>query len=174
MKAKSLDSWRNFFHGANSSIFEIIDHAIIVAATDHPKELRLQRGQIAEQLYSCQWTQFCGCNHNGLAIPKKTKHHDLTGECVHGMAKNWLTGHTGDLVSGRGKQTKVDNHMDDHEEMAMSQVSKYCYREAEALIDEIDEENGIFDEVIRIKELLDNSQEQVCLNFHFKAQSALE
>ena len=59
MKEKNIDYWRNYFEGVNSTtIFEIIYNAIIVAATDHPKEFRLRRGQIAEKLYWCHWNRY--------------------------------------------------------------------------------------------------------------------
>lgn len=126
MKEKNLDYWRNYFERINSSIFEIIDNAIMVAATDHPKEFMIQRGQIAEKLY---WNR---CDHN------------LNEECD-------------DLKIGR----------DVHAEMKMGQVSKYSYSQAEALTDEIDEDNEIFGEVIRIKEILDNCQYEVWSNSVF-------
>ena len=43
--------------------------------------------------------------------------------------------------------------------------SKFSYSEAEALTDEIDEENQIFGEVIRIKEILDHFEDEVCQRF---------
>jgi hypothetical protein len=43
--------------------------------------------------------------------------------------------------------------------------SKFSYSEAEALTDEMDEENQIFGEVIRIKEILDHFQDEVCQRF---------
>ena len=53
MNKGSLDYWRNYFGAANSDIFGIIDHAIMVAASDCPKEFRLRRDGIAERLFSC-------------------------------------------------------------------------------------------------------------------------
>ena len=42
-------------------------------------------------------------------------------------------------------------------------ASNYSYGEAEALTDEIEEESMIVGEVFRIKEILHNSQDEVCL-----------
>ncbi|XLS79140.1 hypothetical protein HN51_063365, partial [Arachis hypogaea] len=36
-----------------SDIFEIIDHVIMMAASDCPKEFRLRRDRIADMLFSC-------------------------------------------------------------------------------------------------------------------------
>ncbi|XP_041024635.1 probable mediator of RNA polymerase II transcription subunit 26b [Juglans microcarpa x Juglans regia] len=160
MKDNNLEYWKSYFQGVDSGIFEIIDHAIMVAATDHPKEFMLQRGQIAEKLYSCQWTQCCSHEHSVVAVPKKTNNENLNCECACGRAKSGLTGSAGDLEIVGGRQSKVDSSRDDHAEMKTSQVRKYTYSEAEALTDEIDEENEIIGEVRRIKEILDNSQEE--------------
>lgn len=48
----SLDDWREYFSTANSDIFDIITHAITVAAADYPREFTLNRGGIAELLFS--------------------------------------------------------------------------------------------------------------------------
>ncbi|PON67598.1 hypothetical protein PanWU01x14_102350 [Parasponia andersonii] len=56
------DRWRRFFLGANSSIFEIIEQVIGVAATDHSKEFRLLLSRIAEKLFS-QHLSGCTCSH---------------------------------------------------------------------------------------------------------------
>lgn len=154
MKAKSLDFWRNYFQGVNSTIFEIIDNAIIVAATDHPKEFKLQMGQIAEKLYWCHWNRCCGHDHND----------NLNEECASGRTKSKLTGNAGGLKIGGGEQNTASSSRSVHAEMNMSQVmlSKYSYSEAETLTDEIDEDNEIFGEVVRIKEILDNCQDEVC------------
>lgn len=162
MKDNNQEYWKNYFQVMDSDIFEIIDHAIMVAATDHPKEFMLRRGQIAEKLYSCQWTQCCSHEHSVVAVPKKTNN-DLNYECACGRAKSMLTSSAGDLKIVLGKQTEVGSCRDDHAEMKISQVRKYTYSEAEALTDELDEENEIIGEVKRIKEILDNSQEEVCL-----------
>ncbi|WVZ57046.1 hypothetical protein U9M48_007487 [Paspalum notatum var. saurae] len=48
----SLDYWRGFFCKARGSIFDAIDAAIRVAATDSPDALRARRDAIAERLYT--------------------------------------------------------------------------------------------------------------------------
>ncbi|KAJ8505854.1 hypothetical protein OPV22_006740 [Ensete ventricosum] len=46
----SLDYWRKFFRSANSDIFEVMEHAILVGASDYPQEFRSRRHQIVEKL----------------------------------------------------------------------------------------------------------------------------
>ncbi|KAG5405613.1 hypothetical protein IGI04_011732 [Brassica rapa subsp. trilocularis] len=46
----SLDTWRDYFHRGDSDIFGIIEHAIMVAATDSPVELKSRRDAIIELL----------------------------------------------------------------------------------------------------------------------------
>ncbi|CAH8339199.1 unnamed protein product [Eruca vesicaria subsp. sativa] len=49
----SLDNWRDYFRrGDSSDIFEIIDHAIILAAADFPNEFKSRRDGIAQLLFS--------------------------------------------------------------------------------------------------------------------------
>ena len=168
MKDKSFSYWRDYFQGVNCSIFEIIENAIIVAATDHPKEFKLQRGQIVEKLYSCQaGTQCCGQNHNELAMLNETNNGNFNDEHAIVRANTRLTSHTADLEVGGSEQSKIDSSSD-QTEMNRTQERKYSYSEAEALTDEIDEESEIFVEVLRTKEILENSQDEVCINCCFK------
>ncbi|KAL6958823.1 hypothetical protein U1Q18_040167 [Sarracenia purpurea var. burkii] len=48
----NLDNWRNFFGFSHFNIFDIIDKAILVAASDYPNEFNLRRYRIAETLIS--------------------------------------------------------------------------------------------------------------------------
>ncbi|KAM4091578.1 hypothetical protein ACJW30_09G146700 [Castanea mollissima] len=160
MKDKSFSYWRDYFQGVNCSIFEIIDNAIIVAAIDHPKEFKSQRGQIVEKLYSCQaGTQCCGQNHNELGMLNETNNGNFNDERAIVMANPRLTSNAADLEVGGSEQSKVDSSSD-QTEMNTTQESKYSYSEAEALTDEIDEESEIFVEVLRTKEILENSQDE--------------
>ena len=54
----------------------------------------------------------------------------------------------------------------------MNQVSNYSYGEAEALTDEIEEQSEIVGEVLRIKEILYNSEYEVCY-FRNSVQNSL-
>ncbi|GKV45175.1 hypothetical protein SLEP1_g52286 [Rubroshorea leprosula] len=143
MKSEGLDHWRNFFRSANVSIFEIIDHAISVAGTDHPEEFHLLRGQIVEKVYSCRWSQCCSHNHSELA----SNENPSEKESLHGNAGNDLR------VIGGSKDSEVEVLPYD------PQKSKYSYSEAEALTAEIDEENENIQEVYRIKEIIQNEDE---------------
>nr|POE94058.1 putative mediator of rna polymerase ii transcription subunit 26b [Quercus suber] len=129
MKDKSFSYWRDYFQGVNCSIFEIIENAIIVAATDHPNEFKLQRDG------------------------------NFNDEHAIVMANTRLTSNAADLEVGGSEQSKVDSSSD-QTEMNTTKESKYSYNETEALTDEIDEESEIFLEVLRTKEILENSQDE--------------
>ncbi|OAP02999.1 hypothetical protein AXX17_AT3G10680 [Arabidopsis thaliana] len=64
----SLDTWREYFRRGDSDIFGIIDHAIMVAAADWPKEFKSRRDRIAELLFSCKVSRCIGCDHLELSI----------------------------------------------------------------------------------------------------------
>ncbi|KAJ1404257.1 Transcription elongation factor, TFIIS/CRSP70, N-terminal, sub-type [Sesbania bispinosa] len=156
MNSGSLDYWRNYFRGANADIFGIIDHAIMVAASDCPKEFKLRRGSIAERLFSCRLTRCSGCDRVELAVSASA---DDGGGC------NCKSGSDGngtklEFEAGSSKESKVNSCRDDHGEMNMNQVSNYSFEEAEALIDEIEEESQYFEEVLRIRDIVLNFKEE--------------
>ncbi|XP_042485245.1 probable mediator of RNA polymerase II transcription subunit 26b [Macadamia integrifolia] len=51
-KTHSLSHWRGVFKAADSDIFELIEYAIMVAASDRPKEFKLRRDRIAEMIFN--------------------------------------------------------------------------------------------------------------------------
>ncbi|XP_059668296.1 probable mediator of RNA polymerase II transcription subunit 26b isoform X2 [Cornus florida] len=157
MNSGSLDKWRDYFRTANSDIFAIIEHAIMVAASDCPKELRLRRDQIAEILFSCKLGRCYGCDRIELAVPGDVVDDDDEDEgCKSGSDTDRFK-----FEAGGCKESKVKNsHRDDHVDMNMNHVSNYSFGEAEALTDEIEEEGQIVGEVLRIKEILHNSQDE--------------
>ncbi|KAG8079553.1 hypothetical protein GUJ93_ZPchr0007g6174 [Zizania palustris] len=52
MAPPSMDYWLGLFRGAGDNIFDAIDVAITVAASDHPAALRARRDALAERLYT--------------------------------------------------------------------------------------------------------------------------
>jgi hypothetical protein len=52
MAPPSRDYWLGFFRGAGDNVFDAIDAAITVAASDNPVALRQRRDGIAERLYT--------------------------------------------------------------------------------------------------------------------------
>uniref|UniRef100_A0A0D9X238 TFIIS N-terminal domain-containing protein n=1 Tax=Leersia perrieri TaxID=77586 RepID=A0A0D9X238_9ORYZ len=57
MAPPSMDYWLGFFRGAGDSIFDAIDAAIAVAASDHLAALRSRRDAIAERLYTAHLSE---------------------------------------------------------------------------------------------------------------------
>ncbi|KAK4392535.1 putative mediator of RNA polymerase II transcription subunitb [Sesamum angolense] len=153
----SLDKWREYFRGANSDIFDIIEHAVMVAACDCPYDFKLKRDRIAEMLFTCKFTKCFGCDRVELAVPNPDsveKRDDDDDKYRSG------------IEAGRGskdtKESKVnDEHRTEIVVMDVNQISNNSYGDVEVLTDEI-EESQILDEVLRIKAILDNRQEESC------------
>ncbi|XP_021744490.1 probable mediator of RNA polymerase II transcription subunit 26b isoform X2 [Chenopodium quinoa] len=171
-----LDNWRDYFRRANSDIFDIIEHAIMVAASDCPKEFRVRRERIAELLFTCRLTRCLGCDRVELAVSEVDE-----GGCdgdVKVVIKSVNDGfNVDDDVNGGGgsKGSKVNsttreneydqNDIDQHIanldlDMILNHESNYSFDDAEALTNEIEEAREVVDEVLRIKEILLNSQDQ--------------
>lgn len=148
----TLDRWREYFRSSNSDIFIIIEHAIMVAASDCPCDFKLKRGRIAEMLFTCKQTKCFGCERIELVVP-----------CEHEAEKSDEK-YKSENEAGGSKDTKestVHSNGHDHTEMNVNHVNNFGYGEAEALTDELEEESQLLGEVLRIKEILDNSEEEV-------------
>ncbi|XP_044506672.1 probable mediator of RNA polymerase II transcription subunit 26b isoform X2 [Mangifera indica] len=154
----SLDKWRNYFRTAKGNIFDIIDHAVMVAALDCPKEFKLRRDRIAEKLFTCKVIWCLGCKREELNVPGNDSDDD----------EDDMIGCKID-EGGRSKENKVTSSSDDRDnnnDLHVSidndnqNLSNFSYGEAEALTDEIEEESQTVGEVLRIKEILDNNQDE--------------
>ncbi|XP_016181351.1 probable mediator of RNA polymerase II transcription subunit 26b isoform X1 [Arachis ipaensis] len=170
---KSLDHWRSYFRSCSSSsdIFEIIDHAIMVAASDCPKEFKLRRDHIAEMLFSCKQTRCVGCDRVELSVPIDGADGGGArggGDDDDGAYKSSGFHHNRDGVvefeAGASKESKVNSSrgdIDDHGDMDVNRVlSNYSFGEAEALTDEMEEQSQFVAEVLRIRDILHNRQEE--------------
>ncbi|KAL5810229.1 hypothetical protein ACOSQ3_026928 [Xanthoceras sorbifolium] len=154
IKSGSVDNWRNYFRAANGDIFDIIDHAIMVAALDCPKEFKLRRDRIAEKLFTCKLTRCSGCERVELAVPADD---DDDEDDIIGCKRD---GCGFEAEAGGSKESKVNSSGDDHHLNDNQIASNYSFGEAEALTDEIEEESLIVGEVLRIKDILLNSQDE--------------
>ncbi|CAJ1915878.1 unnamed protein product [Sphenostylis stenocarpa] len=152
MKSWSVDDWRKYFGSANSNIFDIIENAIIVAASDCPKEFRVKRDTIAERLFSSKLTRCVGCDRVELAVSGVGKEID-DGNCKNGVDTD------GGELAGASKESEVNDGGDGNAEIDVNGVSNYSFGEAEALTDEIDEETQYLGEILRIKDVLLNREE---------------
>ncbi|XP_013616363.1 PREDICTED: probable mediator of RNA polymerase II transcription subunit 26b isoform X2 [Brassica oleracea var. oleracea] len=126
----SLDHWRGYFRRADSDIFQIIDHAIMVAAADSPIKFKTKRDKIAELLFSCRVARCNGCDHLELSIPGE----DTAVDEVGGGSKE------------SNNQIVRNNYSYEDE--------------AEALSDAIEEFSIVSKEVVRIKEVLINKDHE--------------
>ncbi|KAF7145670.1 hypothetical protein RHSIM_Rhsim04G0114000 [Rhododendron simsii] len=159
VKPGALDDWRDYFRTSSSDIFDIIEHAIMVAASDCPQEFRIRRDRIAEKLFSCKLAKCVVCDNVELSVPAGG---DGGGEEGRGCCKI-VKFEEGGGGGGGSKGSKVNSSRDDQVvemNVMMNQLSNYSFGEAEALTDEIEEESQIVGEVLRIKEILDNCQDE--------------
>lgn len=145
----SLDKWRDYFSSADSDIFSIIEHAIMVAASDCPYDFKEKRDRIAELLFTCHRAELSVENGGG-------------------------GGGGGEYKNGGGskdsKESKVISHSgddddDDHTEDDVETNVENRFDDAEALTDEIEEESQLLEEVARIRGILDEREEKVCFFF---------
>ncbi|KAK9057769.1 hypothetical protein SSX86_022607 [Deinandra increscens subsp. villosa] len=169
-----MDYWREYFRSANADIFEIIQGAIMLAASDCPKEFKVRRDHIAQILFSCRLIKCSGCDKEVLALPVDHQDHDHHNHHHGDDDKSKLEDANGNCSKESSKVIncsrndeidEVDNEDDDdHQDVEINgsntQVSNYSYEDAEALTDEIEQESQTFDEVMRIKEIVDNSPDE--------------
>ncbi|KAK1427009.1 hypothetical protein QVD17_15691 [Tagetes erecta] len=172
-----IDYWRKYFSNANASIFEIIEGAIMLAANDCPKEFKIRRDGIAQILFSCRLIKCSGCDKEQLAVSvdddDDLQHHDVDvdvddddeEEEVEVKFKSKLVDVDRNCSKESSKvidRSRKDYDDDDHVEVndSKNQVSSYSYGDAEALTDEIEQEAETFGEVMRIKEIVDNSPDE--------------
>ncbi|XP_038684128.1 probable mediator of RNA polymerase II transcription subunit 26b isoform X2 [Tripterygium wilfordii] len=161
MKSASLDHWRDYFRSANSDIFDIIDHAVMVAAADCPKEFRLRRDRIAEKLFCCTFNRCSDRVGSPVAGRPGSAVSDDGGDedrvCNRGFQR--------EFGAGGSKESKVNStSRDDRENEEMQNgthmVSNYSFGDAEALTDEIEEAHQTVEELLRIKDILHNSEDE--------------
>ena len=159
MESEGLDHWRSYFKSASSSIFEVIEHGIMVAAKDCPEEFRLKRGKIAEKLYSCQFAGNSGCD----CVEVSMKNEDLNVEKREGGGDEREVGGNGDVPKADcGQKTKDDGNVPEHAVIQMRNRNDPKGKAMEDEDHEVDEENEILGEVLRIKELITSSPNEVC------------
>ncbi|KAL5708493.1 hypothetical protein ACHQM5_019284 [Ranunculus cassubicifolius] len=143
MDTDCIDRWRQYFRTPTSDIFEIIENAITIAALDFPEDFRLKRDGIVEKLFLCQLSRCSGCdrvqsNDEDNAVIKFRS--SAESECVE------------------EKESQVS--VKDGGDMNLDCRNDYSYREVEALTEELEEESQIVGEVLRIKEVLLDSEHQ--------------
>ncbi|KAH6779588.1 hypothetical protein C2S52_010825 [Perilla frutescens var. hirtella] len=157
----NLDKWRDYFRSASSDIFNIIEHAILVAASDCPYDFKLKRDRIAEMLFTCKVIKCFGCDKIELAVPNT----DGLEESGDKLKSEIDAGGSKDTKESKVNSSSRDDYDDDLREvmeMNTNHVANYSYgdAEAEALTDEIEEESQFYGEVLRIKDVIDNFEEE--------------
>ncbi|KAL5720478.1 hypothetical protein ACHQM5_013145 [Ranunculus cassubicifolius] len=148
-----MDDWRKYFESANGDIFEVIQQAIMVAVTDCPDEFRIKRDEIAEKLFTCRLPRCIGCDGVELitTAPK---------EAGKGVVKDNLDGCSEDVGGKDSKGACSTNVLPSDLNGGNPTPSSISYNEAEALTDIIEEESQTIEEVLRIKEILVNWEDE--------------
>lgn len=152
--AEGLNYWREYFRGANSDIFDVIEHAVLVAALDCPEEFKSRRDHIAELLFTCKITKCFGCDRVELSVPNNDSDDEEGAKRKNGEVRGAAGSKESKVYSSGGDGHQVEM------EVNVNQVSNVSYGDAEALTDEIEEESRFIGEVLRIKEILDSHQEE--------------
>ncbi|XP_042511629.1 probable mediator of RNA polymerase II transcription subunit 26b [Macadamia integrifolia] len=78
-KTHSLSHWRGVFKAAGSDIFELIEYAIMVAASDRPKEFKRRRDGIAEMIFNEEMQEEKKKEIHGSASMKRKESHGNSG-----------------------------------------------------------------------------------------------
>lgn len=141
----SLDYWRKFFGSARSDIFQVIEQAVLVAASDHPQEFRSRRDRIGEKLYTSLLPRCFGCDRVESRVTTEGEEGEGDGSVKREVEK----------------ESKVDSSSNEVSEELNRVVGNYSCDEAEALTEEIEEESQVVGEVLRIKEILANEQDEL-------------
>ncbi|CAA6654414.1 unnamed protein product [Spirodela intermedia] len=137
-----LDYWRKHFRSADSDIFIVIEHAILIAASDYPAEFSQPEGSDHRETLLLQLPRCFGCDRI------KEQAFEVEGE--------EFSGGTGVLATGCGeKESKVNCGTDERQEDEDLKWVSSNYK--------IEEENQIIGEVLRIKEIIVNKDYEVYL-----------
>lgn len=157
LRGRRLDYWRNLF--GNTNIFDVIKNSILIAASDFPKELEIQRDRIAHTLFTCRTARCLGCNKVELHLAEgDVEDEDCGFRDDAGEGGSEDVREEGVISDGSGgKESKVNSSATD------DLIGNYSYDEVEALTEEIMEENQIMTEVYRIKDILINKADEVLL-----------
>ncbi|KAK1295816.1 putative mediator of RNA polymerase II transcription subunit 26b [Acorus calamus] len=139
-KTKTLDDWRDYFRRANTDIFDVIHNAIFIAASDCPGEFQLKRDGITEELFTARST--------------------LTAPVADGEGRE---GGRDDCESGSEKSVKESNNSI----ITVDEVGEFSHKssctcdETEVVLkDDMKEESQVVREVMRIRQLLKQKDDQ--------------
>lgn len=137
-----MDNWRTFFKRAGADLWTVIEQAIILAATDYPKEFKEKRSDIAETLFARKLLQL---------IPGDTD----------------VTRFSGSVVTNATNCPEANDERDDAngtkhtQSLLRAEMDGHCreYDGAEAFNDELTGKAMVIKEVNTIKELLMESEQ---------------
>ncbi|KAH8485830.1 hypothetical protein H0E87_027317 [Populus deltoides] len=152
MNSEGLDEWRQFFEGANRTMFEVISNAITVAAKGHPEGFKLKRGEIVQTVYSSLFSLHCRHDHNDLITrPDKAERESFKVNLKMEVSK--VIRMEMRLIWQKMVVRRLCDSIRDDTDIKTVQERKYSYSEAKAFVEKIDEEKVVIMEVLSIKSL---------------------
>ncbi|CAL4950390.1 unnamed protein product [Urochloa decumbens] len=164
----NMEPWRELFLGRD--IYDVIGKAILIAATDSPKEFRRRRDGIVEQIYTAPSSAIiaiptlhgrssAGGEVSGSALQVVSEKGSKVASCTVAEAEPTEEPEADEIDDeGAIVADKQGNGYGDNGNAAVSEVGMDCW--LQTLADEMDEETQEINEVLRIKEILLNHHEQ--------------
>ncbi|CAL4957146.1 unnamed protein product [Urochloa decumbens] len=162
----NMEPWRELFRGRD--IYDVIGKAILIAATDSPKEFRRRRDGIVEQIYTAPSSAI-------IAIPtlhgRSSAGGEVSGSALQVVSEKGSKVASCTVAEAEPTEEPEADEIDDEGIVADKQagngygdngnaVSESGMDWLQTLADEMDEETQEINEVFRIKEILLNHHEQ--------------
>ncbi|KAL8172202.1 hypothetical protein V2J09_024006 [Rumex salicifolius] len=159
MHSGDVSKWRDYFKSSNSSIFDVIENAILVAALDHPCEFRFRKEQIAFKLLTCNLLKCSICEGDmsnfsrNIASSSARESKVNCSKSLHSEEK---------LKAKEDHFTRMSDELGakmvhDKRQAEMAEAKIY---EENYLILEIEEGNQTLQEAMEIKKVLGNNHFQ--------------
>ncbi|XP_038979977.1 probable mediator of RNA polymerase II transcription subunit 26a [Phoenix dactylifera] len=87
----SLDYWRKLFRSTNTNIFEVVENAVLIAATDYPTEFAHRRDELVERIFTCRldyrsWLPSGGEENDEKEREEERREHKVGNELRNGEA----------------------------------------------------------------------------------------
>ena len=130
LKMRSVEKWSKYFKGAGTDICSVIDYAILVATSNFPNEFRRRRDRITQRLYPSRF------NYDFVTFIEP--HEDIVDDQTEEDIKGYHGKDNGKVNICKSKAY-------------VNSANKNKHDEADAFIEEIEEQTQVLEEVFRIK-----------------------
>ncbi|KAG1338332.1 putative mediator of RNA polymerase II transcription subunit 26a [Cocos nucifera] len=113
----SLDYLRKLFRSTNTNIFEVVENAVLVAATDYPMEFAHHRDELVERIFTCKLDHRSWCDRTHEVPSGKEETDEIEVE----KRENKLGNDTSNVLGGMLSGTRPMNRP-----VAKVNVTFYC------------------------------------------------